>query len=619
MSAGEVKGDGVYDAAMRGDKLRQGANDETNVPERWYGASGKERNEEMTCDLRQEQGQSLTVTKEKLNDETRSRDVTICGQNKKEDEGRIREENKERGEEMSSSNEWDGIKDREPELLQDSQVSLNQDLIPKDHIKSRKFNVKRAMGALTAGQLTEITRGIQILNFNIRGLRTKYKKESLKEMAHQLKFGVAIITETHLLDDEADALVIPGYEVLHRDGHSRQKGGVLILVHENIACRKLTGLLPLPRPLDSCSCILYPTKEESYGIRLTGLYVPPSAEATPEMMTKVTQPCAEDAKGKLSQVIIGDLNPNTWKGGHKGRYIEWLSEAGLWELSDPDLPTFENNTVIDKFLLCPGEEVPEGWFITTQSGSQGWNAEEEGDEMLHYPAITFPNRWVADHHPVMLGLMGQEEESEGGTEERYKLRIKDFTKEKWEEKNEEMLTFLEEQADQWKNAHQTNNVNRYWDLLVAGIRRILGSPQPKGDKNKKQVQEQSPFQDFCRRNVRHPEYSVLINSILAQDREGATAIMQRMTRDGWRRYLEETRSTDTSAFFLYIARMEGRKPRAREYPCRAPLLDVEGNRHFKAAEKCDLLADFFASRLNDQQHDERQGRRLHQKKDIGPK
>ena len=130
--------------------------------------------------------------------------------------------------------------------------------------------------------------------------------------------------------------------------------------------------------------------------------------------------------------------------------------------------------MIDKFLLCPGGEVPEEWISTSQTGSRGWNAEEEGDEMLHYPAITFPNRWVADHLPVMLGLMGQGDESEGGTEERYALRIKDFTKEKWEEKNAEMLVFLEEQADLWKNAHKANNVNRYWDMLVAGIRRILG-------------------------------------------------------------------------------------------------------------------------------------------------
>ena len=71
-----------------------------------------------------------------------------------------------------------------------------------------------------------------------------------------------------------------------------------------------------------------------------------------------------------------------------------------------------------------------------------------------------------------------------------------------------------------------------------------------------------------------------------------------MTRDDWRRYLEETRSTDASALFLGLARMEGRKPRSGTYPCKDPRLDPERVRRFRAQEKCDLLANFFAERLN---------------------
>ena len=45
--------------------------------------------------------------------------------------------------------------------------------------------------------------------------------------------------------------------------------------------------------------------------------------------------------------------------------------------------------------------------------------------------------------------------------------------------------------------------------------------------------------------------------------------------------------------------MEGRKPRSGTYPCKNPLLDPEGVRRFRAQEKCDLLANFFAERLNE--------------------
>ena len=144
-----------------------------------------------------------------------------------------------------------------------------------------------------------------------------------------------------MLNHEVDALIkIPHYSVLHREGRSRRKGGVFILAHEDVACRKLKTLIPLPRLIDGCSCMLYPTKDEQYPVRLTGLYVPPSAEATPELLMGVTQPCNEDRTGQISQLIVGDLNTNTWQGGCSDKYYEWLSQAGLWELSDPDLPTF---------------------------------------------------------------------------------------------------------------------------------------------------------------------------------------------------------------------------------------------------------------------------------------
>ena len=279
--------------------------------------------------------------------------------------------------------------------------------------EKKKFNVKKAMKSLPAEMSARFRGGLAILNFNISGLRTAYKKESLKEMAYQMQFRIAVITETHLLNHEADALKIPRYSVLHREGHSRQKGGVLILAHGNVACRKLETATPLPRPIDGCSCMLYPTKDDQYPVRLTGIYIPQSAEATPELLAGVTQPCAEDQDGPISQLVIGDHNANTWQGGCSDKYYEWLSEAGLWELSDPDLPTFMSNAVIDKFLLNPGDEIPEEWIINTQLGEERDGKDGELEEEVQFPAVTFPCQWVADHHPLMMILKGQQEDDSG--------------------------------------------------------------------------------------------------------------------------------------------------------------------------------------------------------------
>ena len=99
----------------------------------------------------------------------------------------------------------------------------------------KRFNVKKAMDALTAEHKRVFSQEILILHLNIRGLRTSYKTESLKEMGRQLQFGIGVITETHLLNAEAEALEIPGYRVIAKDGHNTQRGGVLILVHETVS------------------------------------------------------------------------------------------------------------------------------------------------------------------------------------------------------------------------------------------------------------------------------------------------------------------------------------------------------------------------------------------------
>ena len=61
---------------------------------------------------------------------------------------------------------------------------------------------------------------ITIATLNVGGLRRSYKKESLRAVAHDLKFTVGVITETHLLKHEADKATFPGYQVLNKLGRA---------------------------------------------------------------------------------------------------------------------------------------------------------------------------------------------------------------------------------------------------------------------------------------------------------------------------------------------------------------------------------------------------------------
>ena len=209
--------------------------------------------------------------------------------------------------------------------------------------EAEAFDVEGALNRLQIRPRIHNDQSITIFTLNMDGLRTKYKKESLKALAHHLQFTVGIITETHLLDPEVDALAVPDYLILDKMGSSKHRGGVLILARATAPCRKFTQTTKPPETIDTCSIILYPTGIEDYAIQITGVYIPPSAQATGEQLSLLTQPgCQAFTRqgSAISHLLIGDFNPNCWadKGGMQ--YQEWLSDLGLWGLSDPSLPTY---------------------------------------------------------------------------------------------------------------------------------------------------------------------------------------------------------------------------------------------------------------------------------------
>ena len=94
------------------------------------------------------------------------------------------------------------------------------------------------------------------------------------------------------------------------------------------------------------------------------------------------------------------------------------------------------------------------------------------------------------------------------------------------------------------------------------------------------------------------EYPVLMKAILDKNRSLASEVMRNVAREGWRPYLPTICPGNTSAFFLYLARTEGRKAREAAYPFGYPLIDQHGQRHFNGQAKCNVLADFFAAKLS---------------------
>ena len=92
----------------------------------------------------------------------------------------------------------------------------------------------KAMNAFTFRGRQCLGEKLKILTLNFGGLRSPYKKESLKVMAHHLKFNVGVMTETHMLKNETGGLVIPGYQIIAKAGTSEHRGGIRILVDKEV-------------------------------------------------------------------------------------------------------------------------------------------------------------------------------------------------------------------------------------------------------------------------------------------------------------------------------------------------------------------------------------------------
>ena len=80
-------------------------------------------------------------------------------------------------------------------------------------------------------------------------------------------------------------------------------------------------------------------------------FVPPYAEATPQMMAARTEPIdqSEAAEGNvLSHLLVGDFDQYAWKKKTDESFHEWTGDGGMWELSDPTAPTHKKGPKWEK-------------------------------------------------------------------------------------------------------------------------------------------------------------------------------------------------------------------------------------------------------------------------------
>ena len=456
----------------------------------------------------------------------------------------------------------------------------------------------QAAGSSPAVERDEDNGDVRIITLNVRGLgpTLPHKFEALKQVLFDLRASVAVITESHLNAEETKRLVIPGYTVDCKDcREDTAHGGVFIAVRQGVAHKVLPKVNRPLLPINACSMLVYPTGEEDYAIRITGVYLPPPPTVTvePSMLDSLTEKESQTeyaTGGTISHLIVGDFNQNSWKGGNDSLYHEWITEAGMWELSDPSKATHQQGSALDKFLLLPGRDIPENllpWGMATGEEM------EEGLPGEYYPAYTYPFRCIADHHPVLLTIPGRIEQKSPAQKQ---LKIRHLTPEEWSERNARMQEYITEQHELLDRAVREENAQWIRDFIFKAIRVVFAD---KNTRARGPSKELSPFKQYCRRHLDHPDLPLLIKAEKEGNSEVMAALVRQINRESWRDHLSTLRTSDTKAHFGFLAREDGRKPRVRSYSCSAPLQNSAGVRCFGDKVKCGLLADFFEQRFNE--------------------
>ena len=76
---------------------------------------------------------------------------------------------------------------------------------------------------------------LRIFTLNVWGLRADGKKEDLHAFLVEYSVHIGVITETHLLKPDAMKIAFSGYTVVDADGRYTNKGGVMIIVADEVS------------------------------------------------------------------------------------------------------------------------------------------------------------------------------------------------------------------------------------------------------------------------------------------------------------------------------------------------------------------------------------------------
>ena len=164
-----------------------------------------------------------------------------------------------------------------------------------------------------------------VLQWNAEGVSRK--KLPLAERLHKENIDIACIQETHLTDNLR--FTMRGYQAFRMDRQERHKGGVIILVKNNIPAKEIS--VDTGGQAEITGVDVTVNKRQ---IRVYNLYCPPDRQLSLDRLDVTQEDC----------LIVGDFNSHSHSWGYKeidprGEEVEeWQIEQQLHLLNSPDDP-----------------------------------------------------------------------------------------------------------------------------------------------------------------------------------------------------------------------------------------------------------------------------------------
>ena len=169
---------------------------------------------------------------------------------------------------------------------------------------------------------------LAVLQWNAEGVSKK--KVSLAERLHNENIDIACIQETHLTDNLR--FTVRGYQTYRVDRQERHKGGVVILVRNNLPAQQITVVTDGQAEITGVDVYV-----QEKPIRIYNVYCPPDRDLSLNTMDITQENC----------LVLGDFNSHSPSWGYtemnaRGEEVEdWQIDTKLHLLNDPeDPPTY---------------------------------------------------------------------------------------------------------------------------------------------------------------------------------------------------------------------------------------------------------------------------------------